>query len=551
MTYTDTAGRAFSPERSASGTWRTDVLVIGGGATGAGIARDLALRGVSCILAEWRDTAAGASGANHGLLHSGARYVAADREAAAECREEGAILKRTAAHCIEDTGGLFVAVAGDDPDYGEAFPALCAAAGISATLLDAEEARKMEPALSPRLVRAFLVPDASIDPFRLCLDLMDHASAVAGSVFLPHTRITGLEIKKGRILAALAEHPVRGRFRIEAKEYVNAAGAWGMEIAAMAGAKVPMVFSKGTLLVTHDRLAKRVINRLRPAGNGDILVPGGTVSVLGTTSVRLNTLDDISPTVAEVEENIREASPMVPALSTVRYIRSYAGVRPLAGDGAEDRSVSRNFSLVDHSRPDQGGIENLLTISGGKLTTFRLMAEKTCDAVCARLGVTKPCLTRTAMLPAATSSSWTEPGRSAREWLGHHEADNPVFCECEMVQHSSLQEIVASLPDGESSLLQAIGLRSRVGKGPCQGAFCSARITAALYDNGVFHSTEGIRQLTEFLRSRFKGQRPILWGAQLAQWELAEALHCGLFSLEHYACEENGRDGNADGERHV
>ena len=529
---------SITPPGNAGNVWRTDVLVIGGGATGTGIARDLALRGVSCILAEWRDAAAGASGSNHGLLHSGARYVASDREAAAECREEGEILRRTASHCIEDTGGLFVSVVGDDPDYGEAFPALCAAAGIKAVPVDPAEAREMEPALSPRLVRAFQVPDASIDPFRLCLDLMADASAEAGSLFMPGTRITGFAMKKGRILAAEAVHPVHGEIRIEAREYINAAGAWGMGIAAMAGTNVPMVFSKGTLLVTHDRLAKRVINRLRPAANGDILVPGGTVSVLGTTSVRLDNLDDISPTVAEVEENIREGAPMVPALSTVRYIRSYAGVRPLAGSGSEDRSVSRNFSLVDHAEKDQGGIENLHTISGGKLTTFRLMAEKTCDAVCARLGVASPCRTRTEMVPATGASSWTEPGRAAKAWLEHHEAENPVLCECELVQNEALKEIVASLPDADTSLLHAIGLRSRVGKGPCQGAFCSVRITSALYDSGVFSGEKGLEQLASFLRSRFKGQRPILWGTQLAQWELAEALHCGLFSLEHLTCEK-------------
>jgi glycine/D-amino acid oxidase-like deaminating enzyme len=87
------AGKIYPPERGSSGVWHTDVLVIGGGATGMGIARDLALRGVSCIVVDWRDSAAGASGGNHGLLHSGARYVKSDREAAAECREEGDILK--------------------------------------------------------------------------------------------------------------------------------------------------------------------------------------------------------------------------------------------------------------------------------------------------------------------------------------------------------------------------------------------------------------------------------------------------------------------------
>lgn len=533
---------AGSLQTNFSAVRQTDVLVIGGGVTGMGIARDLALRGVPCIVAEWRDVASGASGGNHGLLHSGARYVKSDREAAAECLEENEILKRTAAHCIEDCGGLFVAVEGDDAGYIEAFPSLCAAAGIPATPVPVGEAREMEPALSAKLISAFHVPDGSIDPFRLCLDLMAHAASLAGSVFLPDARITGFDIRGGKIVAAKAYHHIHGAFRIEAKEYVIAAGAWSGEIAAMAGAAIDLVYSKGTLLVTHDRLTKRVINRLRPSGDGDILVPGGTVSVLGTTSVRLHTLDAIVPTIAEVETNIREGAPMVPALATVRYIRSYAGVRPLAGSGDADRAVSRNFSLVDHAQPENGGIENLMTITGGKVTTFRLMAEKTCDLVCAKLGVAAPCRTRDILLPPAAASGWTQPGRAAQAWLSDHEPDNPVLCECEMVQKKAVDEILAALPDRESLPLGAIGLRSRVGKGPCQGAFCSARITSALYDDGIFEGTEGLERLIAFLRSRFKGQRPILWGTQMAQSELSEALHCGLFSFERLACRGLGQD---------
>ncbi len=523
-----------------AGIRTTDVLVIGGGATGTGIARDLALRGISCLVAEWRDIAAGASGANHGLLHSGARYVRSDRDAAAECREEGDILKRTAAHCIEDTGGLFVAVDGDDTGSVEICPSLCAAAGIAATPLAVKEALDMEPALSRRLIAAYQVPDASVDPFRLCLDLMAHARNLAGSELMPNTRIRGFEIKNGRIAAALADHPALGRLRIEARQYINAAGAWASGIAAMAGASVPMVFSKGTLLVTHDRLARRVINRLRPAADGDILVPGGTVSVLGTTSVRLQKPENIRPSIAETELNIREASAMVPELTFVRYIRAYAGVRPLAGSGESDRGVSRNFSLIDHADAANGGPENFTTISGGKLTTFRLMAEKTCDLVCAKLGVDRACLTHETLLPSVAASSWTEPGRAARAWQEDHSPENPVLCECELVQKKAVDEILAVLPDKKASLLHAVGLRSRVGKGPCQGAFCSARITSYLYDSGFFTGEEGLDQLSSFLRSRFKGQRPILWGTQMAQAELADAVHCGLFSLERRACPEYG-----------
>ena len=94
----------------------TEVLIIGGGVTGAGVMRDLALRGIHCMLIDKIDLCAGASGGNHGLLHSGARYVSTDVDAAIECRQENERLKRLAPQCIEATGGLFVGVEGDDGD---------------------------------------------------------------------------------------------------------------------------------------------------------------------------------------------------------------------------------------------------------------------------------------------------------------------------------------------------------------------------------------------------------------------------------------------------
>ena len=95
----------------------TPVLIIGGGITGTGLARDLALRGLKCTVVEKGDINSGASGANHGLLHSGARYVSSDPGSAAECMRESLILKSMARNCIEETGGLFVAIEGDDENY--------------------------------------------------------------------------------------------------------------------------------------------------------------------------------------------------------------------------------------------------------------------------------------------------------------------------------------------------------------------------------------------------------------------------------------------------
>ena len=385
----------------------TQVLIIGGGVTGTALARDLALRGVACVLVEKNDINAGASGRNHGLLHSGARYVAGDREAAMECRAEGDILKRVAAQTIQDTGGYFVAVEGDDEAYVADFPAHCARAGIAARAVDVAAARALEPALSPRAIAVFEVPDASIDPFRLSLESMAHAQSL-GAQLMRRTRVVGFE-REGRRIRGVRVQPLGGEeVRIEAAQVVNAAGAWAREVALLAGAAIEMTYAKGTLLVTHARLASRVVNRLRRPANADIMMPGGTVSIVGTTSTRVDALEDIHPTTAEADLIVEDAAQMLPALASTRFIRAYAGVRPLVGSagGADSRVVSRGFALFDH---EQQGLDNLTTITGGKLTTCRLMAERAADLVCRRLGVARPCVTAVTPLPAVAQCAWTEP----------------------------------------------------------------------------------------------------------------------------------------------
>jgi len=511
---------------------QTQVLIIGGGATGTALARDLALRGVDCILVERHDLNAGASGRNHGLLHSGARYVAGDRAAAMECRSEGAILKRMAAQAIQDTGGYFVAVQGDDERYVADFPAQCARAGIAAQAVDVVAARALEPELSNRTIAVFEVPDASIDPFRLSLESMAHARSL-GARLMRRTRVVGFE-REGRCIRAVRVQSLAGggEVRIEAEQFVNAAGAWAREVALLAGASIEMTYSKGTLLVTHSRLASRVINRLRLPSNADIMMPGGTVSIIGTTSTPVAALEGIHPTTAEADLIVAEAARMLPALETTRFIRAYSGVRPLVGSaGAADaRSVSRGFALYDH---EEHGLDNLATITGGKLTTCRLMAERAADLVCRRIGVTRPCLTASTPLPVAPECGWTEPGRSPREWMRSHGLHETLLCECELVSDSAVDAICAALhAAGETPALADIGLRSRVGKGACQGAFCAVRTVAHLYQRGDVQARAGLSEMLDFIAERWRGQHAVLWGEQLAQAEMMEALHCGVFGAE-------------------
>ena len=151
-----------------------DVIVIGGGATGAGTVRDCALRGLKTLIVERYDFTTGATGRNHGLLHSGARYAVTDSESATECIEENMVLRKIARHCVEEHDGLFITLPEDDLAYQAKFVAACQKAGIRADIIDPEEAKRLEPAVNPTLIGAVRVPDGSVDPFRLTVsNIMD------------------------------------------------------------------------------------------------------------------------------------------------------------------------------------------------------------------------------------------------------------------------------------------------------------------------------------------------------------------------------------------
>jgi len=228
---------------------------------------------------------------------------------------------------------------------------------------------------------------------------------------------------------------------------------------------------------------------------------------------------------------VEEGGKMIPALRGIRYLRAYAGVRPLLKmeTGLDDRSVSRGFLLLDHR---DAGLENFATIPSGKLTTFRHMAEKTADLVCERLGVHAACVTHREPLPSTPSGMWTEPALGPKKWLREH-PDDPLFCECELIPKSAVESVVRSINERDGDLsLRAIGLRSRVGKGACQGTFCGKRISAFLQETKQMKGPEALHDLKTFLRERWRGERPVLWHHQIMQAELKEALFCGAFDLE-------------------
>ena len=338
----------------------------------------------------------GTSGRSHGLLHSGARYAESDPRGAAECIEENRILRDIAGACIRETGGLFVSLADDSDEYFEEKRAACEEVGIPAEPLDPDEARETVPDLAEDVEGVLRVPDSVIYPSRLvAANALDAADR--GATIRPQAPVESVTVEDGAVTAVEVGGEVDDTVR--PSYVVNAAGAWAGKVAAMAGLEVDMQPTRGVMVsVEYDDLGP-VLNRCRSPDDGDIIVPHEAEAVLGTTSVPVGDPDDYERARWEAERSVEECAAMLPAVADAPVVREWWGVRPLYAPDESDRDgrgISRGFFRLDHA---EDGVDNAVSVVGGKLTTYRQMAASTADLVCDRLGVDAECQTADRELP--------------------------------------------------------------------------------------------------------------------------------------------------------
>lgn len=408
-----------------------EVVIVGGGATGTGIARDLAMRGVEVTLIERGPLANGTTGHTHGVLHSGGRYAVSNPESARDCFAENQVLRRIASHCIDDSGGLFVQLPADSSDYFWDKLRACRNCGIPVEQLDPADARNLEPALAERIERAFSIPDGVVNPFWLCT-----ATAAAaedyGARIETHTEVTGLTVEDDKVVGVRVQ-PTDGSDEgsylspgasdeLRPDHVVNATGPWVGHLAVQAGVDVPVRYSKGAMAVMDFGDVSHVVNRCRPKSEGDILLPRETTAVLGTTDREVDNPNSYATDEQEIELLIEELSALVPGLQNAQTMHAYWGIRPLydpvavSSEPASD--LSRDFCVLDHDSRD--GLSGFTSIVGGKLTTYRLMAEQTADVVCGKLGIDEESRTDAVPLPGQDDPS------SVRKFIENFDIQSPV-----------------------------------------------------------------------------------------------------------------------------
>lgn len=507
----------------------TQLIVVGGGATGLGVALDACLRGIKVLVVEKGDLGQGTSGRYHGLLHSGGRYVLSDPPSARDCARENRILRRIAPSAIEDTDGLFVSVAGDPTDYPDKWRQACLQTKVPFEEVPLSTALSREPTLNPEIQRAFRVRDAGLDSFDLLHALAETVRGAGGRILLRH-KLERLIIARGVVEAVEVQDLRTGESRtIGAELVVNAAGPWARLVAQLAGIDIPISLSKGTMLAMAGRPVHTVINRCRPADDGDIIVPVGTVAIIGTTDLPVVSPDDLAIQREEIDFLLAQADVLLPGISRGRPLRAWSGVRPLyrpqVEAGSATRDLPRTHIILDHRRRD--GVGGLISVFGGKLTTYRLMAEETMQLAASYLNVSRPCRTADTPLAAKRSRYHQLPTRLSESPAAGEIEPPHMICECELVSYAQLHEHLSKM---RRIVLDDLRRDLRLGMGPCQGGFCSYRAAGVASERTPSGWPEN--GLHDFLEERWKGVRPLAWGHGLRQLELTRRIYLELLGMD-------------------
>jgi glycerol-3-phosphate dehydrogenase len=518
-----------------------DVVVIGGGVNGTGVARDAALRGLRVVLFERNDFAFGASGNSSGMIHGGPRYLSADPNVTRiSCLDSGHI-QAIAPHLLFRVPFLMpIGPEGTERTKIDLVDAFFEAYDFYQPLkhgkpharLSADELYRLEPGLfggpggaKGKLAGGITFDEWGIDGTRLCVanavDAVEHGATV-------HTHTSVEEIVReepasGAVRGVRARNLLTGKsFAFTTGAVVNATGAWSSLTARAGGlgAQAARVRPGKGIHVVFDRRLTNYAVLAKTIDDRQIFIePWQNVTVLGTTDDDFyGDLDDVRATSDEVRYLQQGISHVLPGVAGARAIGTTAGVRPTLYEyGPNEDALSRDHRVVHHA---QDGAPGLFSMLGGKLASYRIFAEEATDALVAYLDAPAvPCRTHVAFLPggeakvsqetlardvgidriAAARLTYRHGARAniIAERIKARPLEATVVCPCEPV---TLAEIRHVIENEMAATVADVVRRTRLGLGACGGMRCAARCGQIVAQDRGLEAREGVRQALQFLK---------------------------------------------------
>jgi glycerol-3-phosphate dehydrogenase len=534
---------------AASGSY--DVVVIGGGVTGAGVARDLALRGLSVLLLEKGDYGAGTTGSSSWMIHGGPRYLEFDWDTTRVSTEDAGYIVTIARNLVYRVAFIIPVLPHDKNNIERMETAMEVYDRFQPLKhsnphrrLTPEEALAAEPGLTPDMIGAVTMEEWGVDPHRLVFANVQDAVA-HGARAMNHTRVTELVRDAGKVIGVRYVGPDGAESEARARAIVNAAGPWSPEVAAMAGVRVELRPAKGIHIVYPHRISNFSVSAESIDGRDLLMVAHGGFTLLGTTDDDFyGDLDAADVLQDEVDYVLQGFERVFPRIRDYRPVRTTTGVRPTLFKWRRyEDELSRRYEVIDHSAQ---GADGFISIAGGKLSMYRKMAEETSDAVCRKLGHQARCETAKRPLPGNESDPTppaelaarcgipalaamrleTRHGSNAEKVLDDG-ATSRILCRCEPVTEAEL--IFAARHEQVRTLADAFR-RVGVAAGPCAGAACILRAAEVVGRELGWSAAQRFDAAREFVRGAWLGRAPVLGHGGWAQEELAQGAMHGLLA---------------------
>jgi glycerol-3-phosphate dehydrogenase len=536
------------------GEAEVDLVVIGGGVNGVGVARDATMRGLRVALFERNDLAFGASGNSSGMIHGGARYLVDDPAVTeTSCRDSGHI-QSIAPHLLFRIPFLFpiersrhskimlTLVDAFFQAYDEYQPLKH---GKPHARLKADELHQLEPGLRGDLEGGVSFDEWGIDGARLCTANALDAKERGAKIYLG-TTIEHIERREdGRVVAVLYRDLRNGRTgKIGTSAVVNATGAWAPITAALSGLPAHTARvrpGKGIHIAYDRRLTNYAIAARTIDGRQIFIEPWQNMTVVGTTDDDYyGNLDDVVANGEEVRYLVQGIARVFPSITSARPIYTWAGVRPtLFAYGKLEDKLSRDHQIIDHAKHGTRGMWSMI---GGKLASYRLFAEEMTDVLGRYFGLPAECHTHRTHLPggdevidpfalaerlavdavAARRLVYRHGSRARRIEERIHEAprEASVVCPCEPVleaevRHAVVEEMARSVDD--------VSRRTRLGLGACGGMRCAARCGQIVADERGLPPSVGRDMAMRFIVRQSRTRACALGPEQARQEALAIA----------------------------
>lgn len=548
-----------------------DVVVIGGGANGTGLARDLALRGVKVALFDKGDFARGASGASSGMIHGGPRYLLDDVETTRHACTDSGFIQNIAPHlCFRIP--FLMPIAKDNAfgplgvllhdvffDVYDRYTPL--KNGVPHARVTPAQMQAIEPGLAGDYLGGVTLDEWGIDVGRLCLANALDAEA-HGAHIATYTEVVGIEqAEDGSIIGVRVRGPQDQAPRlVRAQAVVNCAGPWADAMVKLPNSKerlgppAPAAAArlrpgKGVHLIYEKRLSNFAIIAQAKDGRQVFVMPYMNETWVGTTDDDYyGDLDDLWATADEVAYLREAGEAMLPALKAQRMIGTRVGVRnTMYGWGVNEDALSRRYEVIDHH---EEGVRGFYSLLGGKLASFRVQAEDAANAVCRQLGVTAGCQTHKLPLPGGARAADVAA-------LSHQYGVSPIVVRRLAARHGCRAEEVLALcrevPDGlrvldpaEPTLLGEVVwcirnehvvhlgdlmMRCRLAMGADMGGAAAVQAAQLFAEHHRLNVAQERAELMDLLRRRWRSARPVLEGSQLAQTELWMQQFAGLWQV--------------------